>query len=109
MLEIAETTAVNAGCGTIVNQVTANYSCCHPHMDTLDIYIEGNVPVPPPPSSFSQNVSGVDDAHGMQAFDTTAYPKCAYIVWLKLSLRLTSGSGRTPGSYLEDHIAFCKS
>jgi hypothetical protein len=109
MLEINETTAIDAGCGTIVDTVTANYSCCHPHMDTLDIYIEGNVPVPPPISSITQNVSGVDDAHGAQAFVTSGYPKCAFIVWLKLSLRLTSGYGRVAHSSLEDHIAFCKS
>jgi hypothetical protein len=108
MLEIAETTAVNLGCGTIATHVTANYSCCHPHMESLNVYIEGNVPVSPPPSSFSQNVSGVDDASGMQVFDTTAYPKCAFILWLKLTLRLTSGNGRTADSHLEDHIAFCK-
>jgi hypothetical protein len=112
MLEINETTAVDAGCGTIVDTVTANYSCCHPHMDTLQIYIEGNLPVPPPVppiSSITQNVSAVDDAHGAQAFITSGYPKCAFIVWLKLSLRLTSGAGRVSGSYIEDHIAFCKS
>ncbi|MEO7768806.1 MAG: hypothetical protein ABIS01_15355, partial [Ferruginibacter sp.] len=109
MLEIAETTAANVGCGTIVDQVTANFSCCHPHMETLTVYIEGNTPVPPPATSFSLNVSGVDDAPGAQIFDTTAYPKCAYIVWLTLTLRLTSGSGRISGSYLTDHIAFCKS
>ena len=109
MLEINETTAVDAGCGTIIDTVTANYSCCHPHMDTLSIYIEGNVPVPPPITSITQNVSGTDDASGMQSFITTGYPKCAYIVWLKLSLRLTSGYGRVYNSNLEDHIAFCKS
>jgi hypothetical protein len=109
MLEINETTAVDAGCGTIIDTVTANYSCCHPHMDTLSIYIEGNVPVPPPVTSITQNVSGIDDAHGMQPFTTTGYPKCAYIVWLRLSLRLTSGYGRISNSNLEDHIAFCKS
>lgn len=109
MLEIDETTAVNLGCGTIVDHVTADYTCCHPHMDTLNIYIEGNVPIPPPPTSFTQNVSGVNEAAGNQVFNSTAYPKCAYIVWLKLSLRLTSGYGRIVASNLEDHIAFCKS
>jgi hypothetical protein len=113
MLEINETTAVDAGCGTIVDTVTANYTCCHPHMESMHIYIEGNVPVPPPISSIIQNVSGVDDVHGEdptgQIFVTTGYPKCAFIVWLKLTLRLTSGAGRVSGSYIEDHIAFCKS
>lgn len=109
MLEIAETTAVNLGCGTIVDQVTANYSCCHPHMEAIEIYIEGNTPVPPPATSFTLNVSGVNDTSGAQVFNTTGYPKCAYIVWLKLQLRLTSGYGRISGSNIEDHIAFCKS
>lgn len=111
MLEINETTAAGAGCGTIVNTLTAKYSCCHPHMDKLNIYIQGNLPLPfpiapPPIIPMPQDVSVTNDEHGTRPFDSSASPKCAFILWLTLTLRLTSGNGRVFGP-LEDHIAFC--
>jgi hypothetical protein len=106
MLEIHETTAVDAGCGTISNVVTADYTCCHPHMESMRIYMEGNPVLPP---QFTQNLSAVNEANGNQVFNTAALQKCAYIIWLQLDLRLTGGYGRISGSTIWDHIAFCKS
>ena len=105
MLEIHETTAADAGCGAISNTVTADYTCCHPHMESLNIYLEGNPVLPP---VFNQNLMPVDEANGNHVFNTAGLGKCAYILWLELVLRLTSGYGRIYGSTIYDHIAFCK-
>jgi hypothetical protein len=106
MLEIAETTLTGAGCNEISSTATAVYSVVHPHMESMEIYLEGNPTLPAP---FPQNLTAVDEAVGTHAFDTTLMDPCAYIMWLSVQLRLTSGYGRISGSHITDHIAFCKS
>jgi hypothetical protein len=59
--------------------------------------------VNPPISADGEAVS---PAFG-QDFDLTANKDCAYILWLKVTLNLTKGSGAFLGSFT-DHIAFCK-
>jgi hypothetical protein len=44
---------------------------------------------------------------GGHDFDITAQPKCAYILWISLTLNLTRGYGTFLGPF-QDHIAFCK-
>jgi len=105
MIEIHETTAIDAGCGAISNTVTADYTCCHPHMESLELWLEGNPVLPP---SFTQNLMALPEANGNHVFNTAALGKCAYILWLRLQLRLTSGYGRISASTVYDHIAFCK-
>ena len=48
-----------------------------------------------------------DDFTAGHDFDLTASPKCAYIAWLRVTLRLTVGYGPIPPDYY-DHVAFCK-
>ena len=43
---------------------------------------------------------------GGQPFDITKLQPCAYILWVKATLNLTSGHGAVYGEF-EDHIAFC--
>jgi hypothetical protein len=61
------------------------------------------------PPGFSQNLSSVTEAVGTHVFNTSGLGSCAYIMWLDVHLRLTSGYGRIAGSHILDHIAFCKS
>ena len=111
MLELVETTLEGSGCNKIINQVTAKYSVVHPVIDNMEIYFEGNAPLPAP---FVINPVVGDEAVGSTGstmppqFDVTALQPCAYIVWLKATFRLTSGYGRIGGSTIWDHIAFCK-
>jgi hypothetical protein len=42
------------------------------------------------------------------AFDFTASPSCAYVVWLGATLELTSGYGLIPDAGINDHVGFCK-
>jgi hypothetical protein len=106
MLEISETTLTGAGCNKISTTATAVYSVVHPHLESLEVYLEGNPTLPP---NFTQNLTAVDEAVGTHIFDTTLMGPCAYIMWLSVHLRLTSGYGRISGSHIYDHIAFCKS
>jgi hypothetical protein len=106
MLEISETTLTGAGCNKISTTATAVYSVVHPHLDNMEIFLEGN---PPLPADFSQNLSAVTEAVGTHVFDTSLMGPCAYIMWLSVHLRLTSGYGRISASHITDHIAFCKS
>lgn len=106
MLEINETTITGAGCNQINNTATAVYSVVHPHLEGMSISLEGN---PPLPATFSQNLTAVTEAAGTHVFDTSMLGPCAYIMWLSVTLRLTSGYGRISAAYLTDHIAFCKS
>lgn len=105
LLEIQETTAGGNGCGTIGDAIHVNYTVAHPHMDACSISFEGN---PVLPATFTPPVAGVPQISGSQLFDTSGMQPCAYIVWLNVSLRLTTGSGRWTGAYISDHIAFCK-
>lgn len=106
MLEIQETTAGGAGCNKIDDTLTALYSVVHPHLDNMRLSFEGNAPLP---SDFPQNLSGSSEAVNNFIFNTSTLNPCAYVVWLSVNLRLTSGYGRIPGSHITDHIAFCKS
>ncbi|MBO0931390.1 hypothetical protein [Fibrella aquatilis] len=105
MLEIAETTAQGVGCNEIGNALTATYSVVHPFLEDISISFEGNAPLPP---TFSAPIA-TDEKIGSQAFNTSAMQPCAYVIHIVANLRLTSGGGRLPNAYVEDHIAFCKS
>ena len=104
MLEIAETTAQGAGCNEIGNVLTATYSVVHPFLENITISFEGNAPLPP---TFSAPIA-TDEKIASETFNTSAMQPCAYVIHLLASLRLTSGGGRLPNAYVEDHIAFCK-
>jgi len=105
MLEIAETTGSGHGCGGITTTVTAQYTCCHPHIEGLTLRFEGNPTLPasfhagPPPYAAEYH----DNA---KVFSTSGMEPCAYILWLDLQLGLTTGYQKIP--LIHDHIAFCK-
>jgi hypothetical protein len=109
MLEIAETTATGAGCNKVEDVLTANYSVVHPHLENVTISFEGNAPLP---GNFSAPFSGTGEsvsAHAFTGLNSLPMKPCAYIIHLVGNIRLTSGYGRLPWAYVEDHIAFCKS
>jgi hypothetical protein len=108
MLEIAETTATGSGCNKVEDILTANFSVVHPHLESVSISFEGN---PPLPATVNPGFSGAGEAVGSHAFTgLNALPMkpCAYIIHLYGGIRLTSGYGRLPWAYVEDHIGFCK-
>jgi hypothetical protein len=105
MLEIKETTGSGHGCGGIDATVTAQYTCCHPHIEGLTLRFEGNPVLPasfhagPPPYAAEYHDNN-------KVFSTAGMEPCAYILWLDLQLGLTTGYQKIP--LIHDHIAFCK-
>ncbi|HEX8492830.1 MAG TPA: hypothetical protein VF658_08325 [Pyrinomonadaceae bacterium] len=100
---------VGEGCKEVDNEVHALFTVYHPFVGSGRIFIEGPGPASVPPQinlAFSADGEAVSPAGGA-AFDITAKPPCAYIMWLKVDLLLTSGYGAAYGTF-DDHIAFCK-
>jgi hypothetical protein len=95
---------LGAGCNPIMagSTVHAQFTAYHPYLASCSVAIEGPAPAP---VSFSPSIAG-GEAAGSHAFDLTGFPPCAYILWLRATLNLTSGYGAIGGTY-EDHIAFC--
>lgn len=104
MLDIQELKGAGNGCKTITDTVTALHSVYHPHLDSAEIYFEGN---PPLPAAHTPAIASDGEASGSHAFSTASLSPCAYILWLQAVLNLTSGYGRITGATLHDHIAFC--
>ncbi|PZS28942.1 MAG: hypothetical protein DLM58_16320 [Pseudonocardiales bacterium] len=104
-LGIAEMASAG-GCAEMGDSIHALYTAYHPYIGQPRIYLEGNPILPAeidPVTASGQAVS----APGGDLIDITLLAKCAYILWLSVPLRLTSGYGSL-GWHLEDHIAFCK-
>lgn len=107
MLDIKEMVVAGSGCGTLNTELHALYTAYHPHADLVQLYFEGNAPLPP---SFLPTLSGGEAVSGSagQFFDITALAPCAYILWMRIDLNLTRGWGRIPDYRIWDKIAFCK-
>ncbi|MBO9727360.1 MAG: hypothetical protein J7623_01850 [Chitinophaga sp.] len=105
MLEIKETTGSGHGCGGITTTVTAQYTVCHPHVESFTLRFEGN-PTLPAPFSSGPPPYAAEYHDNNKAFSTTGMEPCAYILWLDLQLGLTNGYQKLP--QIHDHIAFCK-
>jgi hypothetical protein len=108
LVDTAEQALPGDGCKKVGDHVHALFTAYHPFLGTVSVYLEGPT-VPPLPAAISPAIVGgqaVSPAGGYD-FDITAQPNCAYILWLQLTLNLTSGYGRLPGNP-NDHVAFCK-
>jgi 5-hydroxyisourate hydrolase-like protein (transthyretin family) len=109
MLDIDEMVKSGGGCNTMGNDLHALYTAYHPHAGNVIVYFTGNSPLPPsysPPLSGGEAVSPPGGYH----FDISALAPCAYILWIRIDLNLTSGWGLIsyPYSQYWDYIAFCK-
>jgi hypothetical protein len=109
LLDIKELRTVG-GCSPLSTVMTAEFTAFHPYLASCHLYLEG--PTPPLPATLP-DVNPAIDANGQAIspaggliFDISALHPCAYILWLKTTLNLTSGYGAIGGVY-EDHIAFC--
>lgn len=107
-LDILELSAPGAGCGNIMNDLHALYTVYHPFVGDVSVYFEGNAPLPP---SFSPAIASGEAVSGAAGtfVDISMLQPCAYILWLRASLNLTTGWGLIADYQLWDHIAFCKS
>jgi hypothetical protein len=106
-LDIGELISPGAsGCDRLTDHVHALYTCYHPYLSGVEVYFEGN---PPLPASILPAVVAGEAASGSPGhdFDISALQPCAYILWLKATPRLTQGHGAL-GTTIWDHIAFCK-
>lgn len=108
-LNIVELMGAGGGCEEVQDEVHALFTAYHPFAGSGSVWIEGPAPPSIPPTialAVSADGEAVSAAGG-ELFDIQAKPSCAYILWMKLSLNLTSGNGPLY-SPIEDHIAFCK-
>lgn len=104
-LGIAEM-VTSGGCAELEDTIHVLYTAYHPYVGQPTIYFDGN---PILPATMSPAVSGGEavSVPGGDIVDISTLAKCAYIVWLSVPLRLTSGYGSL-GWVVYDHIAFCK-
>lgn len=120
-LDIAEMIAPGStGCDKQRDHVHALYSCYHPYLDSVLLWLQGPgiptglgippSPVPPAPFSFAPAVAVDEAASGPVGhdFDLSALRPCAYILWMSATVNLTEGWGRIPDATEWDMIAFCK-
>lgn len=106
ILELAGS-APGAGCGKLQNHLHALYTVYHPFVGSAEVYFEGN---PPLPAALPLVPAGGEAVSGTAGhdFDISPLPPCAYVLWLKATLNLTSGWGQIPNPTTWDHVAFCK-
>lgn len=108
-LRIAEMVAPgSSGCDEIGDELHALFTAYHPYLGSVQLWFEGNPPLPAPISPPVATDEALSPAGG-ELFVLSGLDPCAYILWLSATLKLTSGFGLIPGATLFDHIAFCKS
>jgi hypothetical protein len=108
-LDIGELIAPGAsGCDKLTNHVHALFTAYNPYLGSVEVYFEGN---PPLPAAINPPIAGGEAASGSPGhdFNISGLPPCAYILWLQATAQLTSGYGLISGATIWDHIAFCKS
>jgi len=104
-LDIAEM-VTGTGCDTLKKDLHALFTVYHPYLAEARLYFEGNPMLPGP---FTAPIVGGEASEGLPGhlFDISGLKPCAYILWLRAELNLTSGWGQIPLPYLWDRIAFC--
>jgi hypothetical protein len=120
-LDIAEMVAPGAsGCDKQHNHVHALYTCYHPYLGSVLLWLQGPgiptgvgippSPVPPAPFSFAPAVATDEAVSGPAGhdFDLSGLRPCAYILWCSSTVKLTEGWGSIPDATDWDVIAFCK-
>jgi hypothetical protein len=107
-LDIKELSAPGDGCKKMSDDLHALFTAYHPFLRDVDLYFEGQ---PPLPSSFSPAVSGGESVSpgGGHHFDISMLDPCAYVLWMRIEMALTGGWGAIPHNRIWDHIAFCVS
>jgi 5-hydroxyisourate hydrolase-like protein (transthyretin family) len=110
LLDIEELKGPGAGCNKIDKHVHALFTAYHPFAGSGRVYFEGNTPPALPAQLPLVFVAGeaVSPAGGHD-FNFTIQLPCAYILWLEVTVNLTSGYGLISDATTSDHIAFCKS
>lgn len=106
-LDIAEMIGPGAtGCDTLSTDLHALFTVYHPYLGDARLYFEGNSPLPP---SYTASITAGEalGAPPGQLFDISGLAPCAYILWLRATLNLTSGWGQIPVPWIWDKIAFC--
>jgi hypothetical protein len=108
LVDVGELAMPGAGCSKVTDHVHALFTAYHPFLGSVSVYIEGPTP-PPLPASISPPIVGGEAVSpaGGHDFNFAAQPKCAYILWLDVTLNLTRGYGAFLGTF-QDHVAFCK-
>lgn len=106
-IDVAELVAAG-GCGAIHNEVHALFTAYHPFAGSGSVYFQGPGALPPALALvFSPDGEAVSPVGG-HLFNFATPPPCAYIIWLELTARLTSGYGLISGATIWDYLAFCK-
>ena len=107
LLDIEE--LIGHGCNPLTSatpDLHADFTAYHPYLATCEVSIEGPAPLPaavnPAIDASGQAISPA----GGTAIPISGLQPCAYILWLRATLNLTSGYGAIGGTY-DDHIAFC--
>jgi len=106
-LEITEMIAPGAtGCETLTTKLHALFTAYHPYLADARVYFEGNSPLP---ATFVASISAGEATAGLPGhlFDISILSPCAYILWLRTEVNLTSGWGQISSPYEWDRIAFC--
>jgi hypothetical protein len=106
MLDLEEM-RLGSGCDKITNTLTVSYTAYHPHIKEVSLWVEGNAPASTPAFSTSPtpDATGEALAKGITPFNVNLLSPCAYILWLRVSLRLTNGYQKPDPTH--DRIAFC--
>ena len=108
LVDVAELAIPGSGCNKVTDHVHALFTVCHPYLGNVSVYIEGQTPpaLPAPISPAIMDGEAVSPLGGHD-FNIAVQPKCAYILWLRVTLNLTYGYGPFLPDYY-DHVAFCK-
>jgi len=106
-LDILELAAPGAGCGTMNDELHALFTVYHPFVGSARVYFEGNPVLPADLPLVPVGGEAVSGPAG-HLFDISGLLPCAYILWLEVTLNLTSGWGIIDHPTTWDHIAFCK-
>ncbi len=107
MLDIEQMVSSGNGCGKMNNDLNALFTVYHPFASSAQIYFEGNAPLPAAHSPAIINGEAISGGAGFH-FDISALQPCAYILWLRLDVKLTHGWGLVSDYRIWDKIAFCK-
>lgn len=107
LLDIEE--LIGHGCNPLTSatpDLHADYTAYHPYLATCEVSIEGSPPLPPAINPGIDADGQAISPAGGKPISIAGLQPCAYILWLRATLNLTSGYGAIGGTY-EDHIAFC--